>query len=142
LKFDESKVPQRTPCIDCGSAYSTVVAPLYVVSVGAFSFRWPGTFRSLCEKHAKERALPALIISTLFGPLGIPWGVLWAWEAFHLNLDEGGVRLDSKVLRVMRQLEAANQNHHGSHPFDVLMGLICGGLMLATIAWRTELLTW
>ncbi len=101
-----SEFPDRGPCTSCGRRDAEVVAPLYVVSVGVFTFRRTGRFRNLCTACGRLSAIPATVASFTLGWWGIPWGLLWTPNAILDNLERGGVALDSRTLAELRTQEA------------------------------------
>jgi hypothetical protein len=128
----DSEVPKGDHCEVCGSRHCTVVAPLYVASFFVVSTRMPGTFRTLCDGHAKRAAWPALVVCVTVGWLGFP-GILWAIDAIMLNVSDGGVTLGSDLLRELRRKEAAEGGLDTSPIFDFVLGSVAGCIAVAVV---------
>ncbi len=91
------------------------------------SFRWAGTFRSLCLPHARGAAVLPTLLTACFGWWGIPWGLMWTAQVLELNLTVGGACLDSDVLREMREREALEGGIEPPTPLtDATYGLLFG----------------
>lgn len=130
-----TEVPAWSPCTVCGSRESEVVAPLFCASIGVMSFRWPGTFRSLCLGHARTAAVLPTLFTACFGWWGIPWGILWTAQVLELNLTVGGALLDSDVLREMREREALEGGIEPPTPMtDAAYGLVFGLVSFVVLA--------
>lgn len=126
-----SQAPRWGPCVRCGSRESEVVAPIFCMSVVSFTARWPGDFRSLCLKHARVRALGAVLFSAVFGWWGIPWGPIWTADALSLNLSTGGATLESDVIADIRRREREQGGADDPTPVtDFGYGILVAALML------------
>lgn len=106
-KPSRSSYPKQGPCSSCGRRDAEIVAPVYVVSVGMFTFRHPGRFRNLCASCGRLTAVPATLATLLLGWWGIPWGLVWTPNALLDNVERGGATLDAWDLAELRSKEAA-----------------------------------
>lgn len=78
-------------CQNCGRVDETLRAAIfqYVVSIVILSFKRVGEAGILCKECRTGAALRFTTLSLLFGPWGLPWGVLWTLEAIFVNLRGG-----------------------------------------------------
>jgi hypothetical protein len=130
-----SEVPTWTPCVKCGSRESEVVAPLFCASFITASARWPGNFQSLCLRHARTAALAPTLFTLCLGPWGVPWGIVWSAQVAALNLEQGGVLMDSDLLRELRRMEADQGGvEEAALSADATYGLLFGLIVFATLA--------
>jgi hypothetical protein len=117
----------------CGSRNADVVAPLYCISAVAFTWRFPGKFRSLCRRHARAAAVPAIVMSAVLGWWGFPWGLLWTPMILFHDLDTGGLPVGSRELADMRTKESLEGGSDLPAAVGLLAGLIVVPIALAIV---------
>lgn len=81
-------------CERCDAPAAVVRAPLWVFSAVFVAFRTTGLARELCPRHAVLSAVPATLVTALFGWWSI-WGLWWTPMALWANLVDGGASHES-----------------------------------------------
>jgi len=90
-KTQRTARPQPIPCQNCGKIDETIRVTVfqYVISILILSFKRGGGAGILCSECRTRRAIGYTLLSILFGPWGLPWGILWTIEAIIVNLSGG-----------------------------------------------------
>lgn len=89
-------------CEVCGAAAHGLIAPRVTVSWGFGSALLHFRFRVRCLKHARLRAVPASVISAVFGWWGLR-GLVRTPRAIFDNVTEGGVHADDAAVEAAEQ---------------------------------------
>jgi len=118
-----SAVPEPGPCAWCGRRETEIVAPLWCLSAGWLTWRFPGRLRNLCLWHARLAAAPAFLATALVGWWGIPWGLLWTPRVLFHDLETGGVIAGSRELSELRTEEATEGGSDLASGVGFLAGL-------------------
>jgi hypothetical protein len=74
----------------------------WCISVGVATFRrWSAVYLTATWQERYLRGVGYSLLALLFGPWGVPWGLIWTPCAFWVNLT-GGVDVTEEVVRQLR----------------------------------------